>query len=280
MHLNVRDHSTFASTGGKAAFDPSGDVLLFIHGSGQSHLSWILQGRFFANRGWQVLSPDLPRHGLSAGPALQSIEKMADWCAYFVDAAGVNKATIIGHSMGGLIALELATRHPEKVSKLALLACALAIPVNDALLDMAQKKEHQAIAAMVAWGHDRAARIHDHTMPGQSHSNLGKRIMGNNPEGALFADLTACVDYKRGAEAAAAITCPTLCLLAGKDRMTPLKFGKKMSEAISHSELEVIPKAGHMLTGEWPFETNLALRDFFNQSLSITAAPRKRVVKN
>ena len=265
MHIDVNHKSTFASTGGKVAFDPSGQVLLFIHGSGQSHLSWMLQGRFFANRGWQVLSPDLPGHGLSAGPALQSVEEMADWCADFLTAAGVQKATVIGHSQGGLVSLELAKRHPDKVSKLALLACALSIPVNDALLEMAKNQEKKAIAAMISWGHDRAARLHDHTMPGQSHSNIGKRIMGNNPKGALFADLNACINYDGGADAAAAINCPTLCLLAGKDRMTPLKFGKKMAEAINQSQLEIIPKAGHMLTGEWPFETNIALHDFFNR---------------
>ncbi|MFT5608399.1 MAG: pimeloyl-ACP methyl ester carboxylesterase [Parvicella sp.] len=264
MQLQVNGLDTFASTGGKAIFNDEAPVLLFIHGSGQSHMSWVLQGRFFANRGWQVLSPDLPGHGLSKGAPLTTIEAMADWCAAFLDAAGVQKATVIGHSQGGLISLELAKRHPEKVTKLALLACAMSIPVNDALLGMAQTQEPKAIAAMMAWGHDKAARLHDHTMPGQSHSNFGKRVMGNNAEGALFADLTACVNYNGGEIAAKAVGCPTLCVLAGKDRMTPLKFGQKMAETVPHAQLEIIPKAGHMLTGEWPVETNVALRDFFN----------------
>ncbi len=265
MHIEVNGLNTFASTGGKVAFDPSGAVLLFIHGSGQSHLSWMLQGRFFANRGWQVLSPDLPGHGLSNGAPMRSIEQMADWCADFLTAASVDKATVIGHSQGGLVSLELVKRHRERVTRLALLACALSIPVNDALLEMAQNQEPKAIASMVAWGHDKAARLHDHTMPGQSHSNFAKRIMSNNPEGALFADLTACVNYDSGEVAAKNVTCTTLCLLAGKDRMTPIKFGKKMAETIGHAQLEIIPNAGHMLTGEWPFETNIALRNFFTQ---------------
>lgn len=265
MKLTVNNHETFISTGGKAEFDPNGKVLLFIHGSGQSHLTWLLQSRFFANRGWQVLSPDLPGHGLSKGAALTSIEGMAAWCMQLLDVAKVKQATVIGHSQGGLIALELAHRYPEKIEKLALLACAMAIPVNDALLDLAKNNEPKAIEAMTAWGHDRTARFHDHSMPGQSHLNFGKRLMGNNPEGSLLADLSACAAYTDGETAAKAVQCPTLCILAGKDRMTPLKFGKKMAQTITGAQLEVIAQSGHMLTGEWPFETNIALKDFFTE---------------
>ena len=76
MKVMVRGQETFISTGGRA-FDGSANVLLFLHGSGQSHLSFMLQGRFFANRGWAVLTPDMPAHGLSDGSALTSIEDMA-----------------------------------------------------------------------------------------------------------------------------------------------------------------------------------------------------------
>lgn len=262
MRLTVQNQNTFASTGGRA-FDPKGQALLFIHGSGQSHLSWVLQGRYFANRGWQVLSPDLPGHGLSEGAPLGSIVDMADWCADFLDAAGVNKATVIGHSQGGLIGLELVRRHTDKVSGLALVACALAIPVNPALLEMAKTREPQAIAAMVSWGHDRTGHFHDHSMPGQSHVNYGERLMGNNPHGTLYADLKACVDYQDGKSAAQAVECPVLCILAGQDRMTPIKFGRGMVETMPQAKLKEIPGGGHMLPSEQPLETNLALREFF-----------------
>lgn len=268
MQLKINGDDAFVSTGGKAQFNSDAPLLLFIHGSGQSHLSWVLQGRFFANRGWQVLAPDLPGHGLSKGAPLTSITAMADWCAALLDAVPTAEtpqaATVIGHSQGGLCSLELTRRHPDKVAKLALLACAMAIKVNDNLLNMAQNQEPDAIAAMLAWGHDKIARLHDHSMPGQSHTHFGKRMMGNNRKGALFADLSACAAYVDGAAAAAAVSCPTLCLLAGKDRMTPLPFGKQMAAAISDAQLEIIPEAGHLLTSEWPFATNAALRRFFS----------------
>jgi len=267
MKLNVQGQETFVSTGGRAVFDPGGDVLLFIHGSGQSHLSWMLQGRFFANRGWQVLAPDLPGHGLSGGEPLKSIAEMADWCAELLSAAGVERATVIGHSQGGLVALEMVHRHPQIVSKLALVACALAIPVNPALLELAKNSEHKAIKAMIDWSHAAIGHFHDHTMPGQSHVNFGVRLMANNVPGALYADLQACAHYRGGKAAAQAVSCPVLCILAGHDRMTPIKFGRLMAAALPRADVREIPESGHMLASEQPLLTNLALREFFSTKI-------------
>lgn len=265
MKVTVRGQETFVSTGGRE-FDPSNNVLLFIHGSGQSHLSYMLQGRFFANRGWSVLTPNMPAHGLSKGAALTTIEDMADWIAELLDVVGVQSANVIGHSQGGLVGLELARRHPSKVKGLSQVATALAIPVNDALLSMAENKEAAAIAAMTDWGHGIDGHRHDHTMPGQNHMNYGKQLMAANEMGALFADLSACANYAGGAEAAAEITCPCQVILGQKDKMTPVKFGLKMAEALKVSDSVIVPGAGHMLTSERPVEVNKALRSFFDAS--------------
>jgi pimeloyl-ACP methyl ester carboxylesterase len=64
-----------------------------------------------------VLVPDLPGHGLSSGPPLRSIEALADWLPCLLDAAGVEQAILVGHSMGSLIALECAARHPQRVHR-------------------------------------------------------------------------------------------------------------------------------------------------------------------
>jgi len=262
MKVMVRGQKTFISTGGRA-FDTSANVLLFLHGSGQSHLSFMLQGRFFANRGWAVLTPDMPAHGLSGGEALTSIEDMADWVAELLDVVGVASANIIGHSQGGLIALELAARYSSKVKGLSQVATALAIPVNVALLGMAENKEPAAIAAMTDWGHGRDGHMHNHTVPGQDHMNYGKQMMTANESGALFADLSACAEYTGGGAAAANITCPCQVILAGKDKMTPVKFGLKMAQALKVSDHVIVAGAGHMLPSERPVEVNKALRQFF-----------------
>lgn len=261
MRLTLRDTSIFASTGGRE-FDPSGTVILFLHGSGQNHLGYMLQHRFFANRGYQCITPDMPGHGQSEGVALTSVEDMADWYAEFMGAAGINSAILVSHSMGGLVQLELASRYPDLVKSCAFVSTALAIPVNDALINMAKNSEQDAIAAMMDWGHGPSGHIHDHTLPGTSHMLYGSQLMAGNAPGTLHSDLVACNDYKNGPEAAAKVTCPTLTIVCGQDKMTPRKTGLALHAALGGELLE-IPHSGHMSITEQPFEVNRALSAFF-----------------
>lgn len=261
MRIQFKEAELFISTGGRA-FDPTDPVMLFIHGSGQSHLTFMQQGRYFANRGWQVLNPDLPAHGLSGGSALTSIEEMADWFSDLLTHLGVSEAHVIGHSQGCLVALELARRHSEKVTKICFLAGALAIPVNDALLDMADKTPPKAYQAMVNWAHGTDSHLYHHSWPGHTHIDFGNQVMAQNHQNALFADLNACNNYQDGKVAAQAVRCPTLAILAAKDKMTPVKFGAKLADEIENCDLHIISDAGHFLPSERPFEVNQFIRNF------------------
>lgn len=261
MRIEFQGDELFISTGGRA-FDKAGPVMLFIHGSGQSHLTFMQQGRYFANRGWQVLNPDMPAHGLSGGAALTSIEDMADFYAALLTDLGVEKAHIVGHSQGCLVALELARRHSGKVEKICFVAGALAIPVNDALLDMAEKTPPKAYQAMVNWAHGTDSHLYDHSWPGHTHIDFGNKVMAQNHEAALSADLQACNNYQEGAIAAKAVQCPTMAILAEKDKMTPIKFGTKLADEIENCDLHIISDAGHFLPSERPYQVNQFIRSF------------------
>lgn len=265
MQIKINDAEVFVSTGGRES-DKDAPVLLFIHGSGQTHLTWLLQARFFANRGWSIIAPDMPGHGLSKGLPLTSIEDMADWCHALISATGHKKVTVIGHSQGGLVAMELARRHPDAVAGIGLIALGLAIPVNPQLISMAEEKELAAFDAMVTWGHGRDGAFHDHPMPGNSHIHLGKRIMAGNPKGTLAVDLKACAAYSEGEMAATSITQPAIVILARQDRMTPWKQGLELAKSIPHAEQVTIENAGHMLPAERGDDVNRALRRLFEQS--------------
>ena len=263
MRIHLHNTEIFISTGGRS-FDNAGPVMLFIHGSGQSHLTYMQQGRYFANRGWQVLNPDMPAHGLSAGDALTSIEAMADWYADLLDELHVSEAHIIGHSQGCLVALELARRHSDKVVKICFLAGALAIPVNEALLDMADKTPQSAYQAMVNWAHGTDSHLYHHSWPGHTHIDFGNQVMAQNHQIALSADLNACNNYQDGKIAAQAVRCPTMAILAAKDKMTPVKFGAKLADEIENCDLHIISDAGHFLPSERPFEVNQFIRNFMS----------------
>src|SRR5260370_17347940 len=120
MRLSVNGIDTFVATGGRE-FDPSQPTVVLLHGAGFDHTTWALHSRWFAHHGFGVLAPDLPGHGRSSGAPLPTIADMADWTAALLDAAGAAKARLVGHSMGSLIALETAARHPAKVSTLSLI---------------------------------------------------------------------------------------------------------------------------------------------------------------
>src|SRR6478609_2739920 len=120
MIHQVHGAPAYAYTGGKP-FAAEQPTVVFLHGAQNDHSVWALQSRYFAWHGWNVLAVDLPGHGRSGGPALATVEAMADWVLALLDAAGAAKAVLVGHSMGSLIALEAAHRAPDRVSGLALL---------------------------------------------------------------------------------------------------------------------------------------------------------------
>src|ERR1700749_3845467 len=123
MLLTAQGQQAYCYTGGKP-FDAALPTVVFIHGAQNDHSVWALQTRYFAHHGFGVLALDLPAHGRSAGPARATIGALADWTLHVLDAAHVSKAIFVGHSMGSLIALDAAARHPARTLGLALLATA------------------------------------------------------------------------------------------------------------------------------------------------------------
>src|SRR5947208_15272101 len=115
MQLSVNALDTYVATGGRE-FDRSQPTIVLLHGAGFDHTAWALHSRWFAHHGYGVLAPDMPGHGRSCGAPLRSIAEMADWTAALLEAAGVARATLVGHYTGSLVALETAARHHLKVS--------------------------------------------------------------------------------------------------------------------------------------------------------------------
>lgn len=258
MFIDVNGAPVFAANGG-VAFDPARPPAVFLHGSGMDHSAWALQTRWFAAHGFGVLAVDLPGHGKSGGGLLTSIAAMADWVADLLDAAGVAKALVIGHSMGSLIALETGARHPSRVAGLGLVATAPAMPVHPDLLAAAERNDPAAHAMVNLWGHGARAGVGGCKAPGLWMTGQGARVLANAPKGALFADMSACDAYADGLAAAAKISAPTAVVLGGRDMMTPAAQGRALAKAIQGAVVAEAPAAGHMLPIEEPDHTLDAL---------------------
>ena len=130
--FDVNGTECYAYTGSRP-LDAAQPTVVFVHGAANDHSVWALQSRYFAHHGFNVLAVDLPGHGRSGGAALAAVEAIADWIARLLDAAGVAQAALVGHSLGSLATLACAARHPDRVTKIALLGPAAPMLVSDEL---------------------------------------------------------------------------------------------------------------------------------------------------
>jgi pimeloyl-ACP methyl ester carboxylesterase len=261
MYLDVNKARTYIYTGGKG-FDPARPVVAFVHGAQHDHSVWILQSRYLAHHGYAVLAVDLPGHGRSAGDPLQSIEAMADWLLALFAAAGVERATIVGHSGGSLVALEAAARQPSRVTKLALVGTAFPMRVAGDLLSATRDDEPAAIDMINIWSHSGYAQKPSSPGPGFWVMGQNKRLMERMKPGVLHADFAACNAYANGLAAAATIKCPTLFLLGQRDAMTPVRAATALRQAIAGAQAVEVAGAGHALMAEAPDAVLDALRNF------------------
>jgi len=258
MNLSVNAKDVFAATGGRD-FDASLPAVVLIHGAGLDHSTWALHSRWFAHHGFSVLAPDLPGHGRSKGPALKTIAEMADWTAALLDATGASKAHLIGHSMGSLIALETAARHPARVSALGLIGTAATMTVGPDLLKAAEANDPAAIDMVSIWGLGFDAEIGGSLAPGLWMHGGAQRVLQTCAPGVLFSDLAACNSYADALASAAKVTVPTTLILGERDMMTPAKAGRALAAAIPHARTLVLSGAGHMMMAERPDQLLAAL---------------------
>jgi len=261
VELRVANQPVYAYTGGKS-FDPGLPAAVFIHGGEQDHSAWTLQSRYLAHHGYAVLAVDLPGHGRSGGAPLASIEAMADWIVALLDAARVGAAVLIGHSMGSLVALDCAARHPGRVSRIALLATAFPMRVSPELLEATTAREPEALRMINAWSHSGTAHYPGNPGPGAWVVGASLRLMQRQKRGVLHADFAACDGYEAGLERAGQVKCPALFLLGRLDAMTPARSGRDLARAVRNSSVVVIGDSGHALMGEKPDEVLDALLEF------------------
>ena len=251
MHLKINRKLVFAGTGNRE-HDPSKETVLFVHGTGQDHSIWVLPSRYFARHDRNVLAVDLPGHGRSEGEPLKTIEEMADWAIEVLDAAGLSTAAIVGHSLGSLVAIAAAARHPDRVRVLALVGTTVPMPVSDSLLERAKADDHEAIEMLNFWGFSKSAQLGGNPTPGNWMLGGGMRLMERARPGVIHTDLKACNDYIEGLDDAAQVACPVLLILGERDRLTPARSALKVAEALPDAEHVIMPGSGHALLAEQP----------------------------
>ena len=183
MHVTVKGAEVYAYTGSRP-FDPARPALLFVHGAAHDHSVWALQSRYVAHHGRNVLAIDLPGHGRSEGPALDTVEAIAAWLLEVLDAAAIERAALVGHSMGSLAVLDCAGRHAGRVTHAALIGPALPMAVSDALLDAARQDDHLAFDLINGWSYSARKQRGGNQVPGMWMTGNAMRLLERSRPGA------------------------------------------------------------------------------------------------
>jgi pimeloyl-ACP methyl ester carboxylesterase len=256
--FEIDNKNVHASDAGQG-IDNSKDTIVFLHGSGLSHIVWSLTEQFFSNKKFNVLSVDLPGHGNTEGPCLDSIEKISDWLEKVFIKLNLNKVIIVAHSQGCLEALEYSFKYKKRLKKIVFIGGSYRMPVNRDLIDLASNGDSDAVKLMMKWGYEGS-----------------KKFIGGNPieriiqsprdiSEILAVDLIACNNYTNGSDAAKSINCPTLFVLGELDKMVNLEIGKKFSNLVKNSITHVVNQSGHMIMIEKAFEMREKILEFINK---------------
>lgn len=229
------------------------DSLVFIHGAGGSATSWQAQLDYF-NQSFNCLIMELPGHGAAQGPGTQEIKSYALWVRGTLDELGAASPFIIGHSMGGAIAMDLAIRFPTLPKGLVLASTGARLRVDPGILEGIKNDFPQAVERICEFSFAT-------DVPEELRQSNIDQTMKNSPD-VLFGDFLAC-DRFDVMEEVGAITAPTLVICGDQDALTPVKYARYLADRIAGSRLEIIEGAGHKVMVECPEQFNKKVEAFF-----------------
>ncbi len=264
-------YEAYAYTGGKA-FDAKLPTVVLIHGVLNDHSVWILQSRYLAHHGFNVLAVDLPGHGRSGGDAPRSVQEAAAFVAQLLDAAGVEQAALVGHSWGSLIALQAAADLKDRITHAVLVGTAFPMKVSPALIEASLNEPMKALKMVNVFSRATLAAPPSALGPGTwvygASMALGRRVLASNTKVNIFhRGFVACDSYDQGLEAMAALICPVLFVLGERDQMTPPKAARSLIDQAAATgktyRVVKVPMGHHQMT-ESPEETLKAMHTFLS----------------
>lgn len=225
-----------------------GPPVVYVHGAGGSHQHWLRQVRGLPRSPTYAI--DLPGHGRSEGPGRDSIASYVDWLLGFLDASEVDQPAVVGHSMGGAIALHMALHHPDRVAGLGLVATGGRLRVAPQILEGIHQDFQATVRLICGWafGPESAPEM----------VRLGIRQMSATPADVLLGDFDAC-DHFDVMDRLAEIKTPAVIICGTRDRMTPIKYSTTLRDRLSGSVLRLVEGAGHMVMVENPVAVAHAL---------------------
>ena len=245
-------YALYQGYGGKRSGDVQGKRnLVLVHGAGGSHLDWPAPLRCL--KGANAYDLDLPGHGRSEGAGRSSIAAYRDFILAFQDALDLERATVVGHSMGGAIALDFALHYPDRLAGLIMVGSGVRLRVAPAILT-GILSDFEATVDLVcdyAYGPSISEQL----------KRLGRQRLLKTPPQVLHGDYSAC-DAFDVMERLGEVRCPTLTIVGTADMLTPPKYSVYLRDHIPGAELALVDAAGHMVMLEKPEVVTRAVSKF------------------
>jgi pimeloyl-ACP methyl ester carboxylesterase len=230
----------FTGTGAK--------TMVFLHGAAGSGLLFGNQFQAFRKQA-QCCFIDLPGHGASPRVPAASIKTYTDGVVDFIRELKC-PVDLLGHSMGGAVALEIALFHPELLRRLILVATGCSFPGSGEILRWLDENYDEGL--------ERIARNCFSDSVDKSLVRTANAQMARLDPDIVRADFLACTLFNR-CERLHEIRVPTLIICGEDDRMTPIELSRHLADSIPNAKLEVIPHGSHLVM--------LEQSDRFNQLL-------------
>ena len=231
--------------------DPTARPVVLVHGLGTGDLWWTPTISVLAQN-HRVLAVDLAGFGRTAGQPVR-LDVAADQLAAWAEAIGLERATFVGHSMGGLVTADLAARYPEVVERLVLVDAA-GLPISQHvtrhLMNFVRASPFMPAAA--------------YPIAVECVLRCGPLAIMRASHQLLTMDLTKRYAWIRA---------PTRILWGSRDHLLPPSFGRRLVEAIPGATMVEIPDAGHSPMWENPDEFHRQLVAFLDEPVSAPARP-------
>ncbi|MBV8637624.1 MAG: alpha/beta fold hydrolase [Candidatus Eremiobacteraeota bacterium] len=252
-----------AATGARLS-GTRGPALVFVHGVGSTAAIWDYQLRAFGDRA-RCMAMELRGNGVpkpEPDPALISRKGFADDVLAVADAQGAPTFTIVGCSLGGVVAFELWKRAPERIEAMVIVGSFAAYPNARAYADGIKAAVEEA-NGMAAFAQLRAARLG--LPPDRLRETIDQMGSKTVPSYLASTDATWTGDYTNMLPT---IDVPVLVAAGERDTIAPLALSQVIASSIPGAELAVIPDAGHVANADNPAFFNGMLERFLGRAVA------------
>ncbi|MFX0209860.1 MAG: alpha/beta fold hydrolase [Candidatus Hodarchaeota archaeon] len=237
--------------------EPKAPNLVFIHGAGGDKTQWEMQKPYFQKLGWGVINPSLPNHGQSPPSTSLSMDNYVDSIHKLIINKALENVVLIGHSMGGAIALQFVLKYNNSIiDKLVLIGTGAKLRVAPLFFE--------ALETNFDYFLELITRVSFHENTASSIKQSNEEVLRRNGGVIFLQDFKICDLFDIRTELHK-ITNQTLIIVGQHDQMTPVKYSSYLHENIANSKIVIIPETGHNVFQEKSITVNKEIYDFLSE---------------